>query len=115
MYPNGELLYIEQFVMCRKTLEWQTETQILATDISCQQEILGDFQVWYTFRIAVGQIKCIHKNVYVMCCYMQNSTLVHISNRWLLGGVTSKTATNQNGHDQNGHRQKRPQAKTATD
>jgi len=29
-------------------------------------------------------------------------------------GVTSKTATNQNGHDQNSHKRIRPQTKTAT-
>lgn len=40
-------IHLQSFglVACRNTLEWQTETQILATDISCQNAILGNFQV----------------------------------------------------------------------
>ena len=38
-------------VVFRETLEWQAQTQILATDISCQQEILGSFQVLWSYGV----------------------------------------------------------------
>ena len=87
---------------------------------TARRESLSNIMLKFYILYSVWNTGCGNDNLDRNDLQMSFSVIKSGTNRklvyaFLLGyRVTSKTATNQNGHDQNGPKRKRPQTKTAT-